>query len=321
MLPRFVKRSGQALLVLWLAYTASYALLYAIPSDPITVRLSDPDNPISPTEAARILAYYGLDRPIWEQYGTSLLRLLQGDMGFSLTSGERVSHLIAEAAPSTLRLAGLGLLFAVIIAASLVTTVALTRSRRLKTVLEQVPSLFVSVPMFWLGLLVIQLFSFRLGLFVAVDDEAPASLFFAALAMALPVSAPLTAVLMASVQAVYTEPFVAVLTTKGVRAAGIYGGHVLRNALMPALTILGIVTGELIAGAVVTETIFSRAGLGQLTERAVTSQDLPVVQAVVVVAAAAFVGTTWLVDVIHPLIDPRIDTRAVPTGPAPALRA
>jgi len=306
----FLQRSGQALLVLWLAYTATYALLYLIPLDPISVRLSDPDNPISPADAARILAYYGLDRPLWEQYLDSLLRLSRGDLGFSLTSGEQVTRLIAEAAPSTLRLAGLGLLFAILIAFAIVTTIALTRSALLRDALEQLPSLFVSVPMFWLGLLVIQLFSFRLGLFVAVDDQAPTSLLFAALAMALPISAPLAAVLMASVQSVYAEPFVAVLKTKGVGAKAVYFGHVLRNALMPLLTVLGIVTGELVAGAVVTETIFSRAGLGQLTERSVTSQDLPVVQAMVLIAAAAFVIANWLVDIVHPIVDPRIDLRS-----------
>jgi peptide/nickel transport system permease protein len=321
MVQYFLKRSAQALLVLWLAYTATYALLYLIPLDPISVRLSDPDNPISPADAARILAYYGLDQPLWQQYLGSLHRLFQGDLGFSLTTGERVTRLIAEAAPSTLRLAGLGLFFAVLIAFAIVTTIALTRSALLRNVLEQIPSLFVSVPMFWLGLLVIQLFSFRLGLFVAVDDEASASLFFAALAMALPVSAPLAAVLMASVQSVYAEPFVSVLKTKGVRAARVYSGHILRNAMMPVLTILGIVTGELVAGAVVTETIFSRAGLGQLTERAVTSQDLPVVQAVVLIAATAFVVANWLVDIVHPIVDPRIHGRSgvgVRAGPAGA---
>ncbi|ALM82415.1 ABC transporter permease [Bordetella sp. N] len=313
----FFRRTAQALLVLWLAYTASYALLYLIPLDPISVRLADPDNPVSPEDAARILAYYGLDRPAWEQYLGSLHHLFQGDLGYSLVSGERVSTLVAKAVPSTLQLTGLGLVFAVLLALVIVSVVALTRWKALRHALELLPSLFVSVPMFWLGLLVIQLFSFRLGLFVAVDDQAPSSLLFAALAMALPVSAPLAAVLMASVQKVYHEPFVDVLKTKGAGAARIYVRHVLRNALMPALTVLGITTGELVAGAVVTETIFSRPGLGYLTQRSVASQDLPVIQAVVLIAAAAFVIANWLVDVAHPLVDPRVRAARTVSRPAP----
>lgn len=323
MLRYFIRRSAQALLVLWLAYTASYALLYLVPLDPVSVRLANPDNPISPDDAARILAYYGLDRPVWEQYADSLYRLLQGDLGYSLISGEQVTSLIAKAVPSTLQLTGLGLLFAMALALTIVTVIALTRWNTLRNALELLPSLFVSVPMFWLGLLVIQVFSFQLGMFVAVDDQAVSSLVFAALAMALPVSAPLAAVLMASVQSVYKEPFVAVLKTKGVGAVGIYIRHVLRNSLMPVLTVLGLTIGELVAGAVVTETIFSRPGLGFLTERSVANQDLPVIQAVVLIAAAAFVIANWLVDVMHPLIDPRVRTaRTAPlTSSAPEVPA
>lgn len=319
MLRYFLERSGQAILVLWLAYTAAYALLYVIPLDPISVRLADPENPISPADAARILAYYELDRPVLEQYLTSLARLFHGDLGYSLISGEQVTTLIAEAVPSTLKLTGLGLLFAILLAFAIVSTAALTRWTALRNTLELLPSLFVSVPMFWLGLLVIQLFSFRLGLFVAVDDQAPASLLFAALALSIPVSAPLAAVFLASVTAVYGEPFVEVLKTKGVGTRRVYLGHILRNALMPVLTVLGVTVGELVAGAVVTETIFSRAGLGQLTERSVTSQDLPVIQAVVLFAAAAFVTANWLVDVIHPLVDPRIRVQRAGTRPARPL--
>jgi peptide/nickel transport system permease protein len=308
MLRYFLHRSAQAILVLWLAYTASYALLYLIPLDPVSVRLADPDNPISPADSARVLAYYGLDRSVWEQYAGALYRLLHGDLGYSLTTGKQVTTLIANALPSTLQLTGLGLLFAMALALAIVSTIALTRWKTLRSTLELLPSLFVSVPMFWLGLLVIQLFSFRLSLFVAVEDQALSSLVFAALAMALPVSAPLAAVLMASVQSVYTEPFVAVLNTKGVSALGIYVRHVLRNSLMPVLTILGLTVGELVAGAIVTETIFSRPGLGFLTEQSVRNQDLPVVQGVVLIAALAFVTANWLVDVLHPLIDPRVYT-------------
>lgn len=300
------RRSAQALLVLWLAYTASFVLLYVVPSDPIEMRLRDPENPISPEDADRIRQYYGLDHPIADQYMTALTRLLHGDLGYSLQHGDAVSERMLAALPATLQLTGLGLLFAMILAFALVSIIVLTKARRLAAFLELTPSLFVSVPMFWLGLLVIQVFSFQLGLFAVIDDKAFSSLLFAALAIAIPVSAPLAQVLLAGLQSVYAEPFVDVLTTKGVGPVGIYLRHALRNALMPLLTVLGLTVGELLAGAVVTETVFSRQGLGALTEQAVTTQDLPIIQGIVLFAAAIFVALNLAVDVVHPFVDPRV---------------
>lgn len=316
MLGYLLRRSGHALVVLWLAYTASFVLLFMVPSNPIEVRLNDPENPISPEDAARVRAYYGLDRPILEQYVTALGRLLNGDLGYSLQHGDAVSERMLAALPATLQLAGLGLVFAIVLAFALVSVIVLTKARRLADFLELTPSLFVSVPMFWLGLLVIQVFSFRLGWFSVIDDRSFSSLVFAALAIAIPVSAPLTQVLLAGLQSVYAEPFIDVLTTKGVGPVRVYLGHALRNSLMPLLTVLGLTVGELLAGAVVTETVFSRQGLGALTERAVTTQDLPVIQGVVLFAAVVFVAVNWVVDVIHPMIDPRVRRTAAGTSSA-----
>lgn len=126
--------------------------------------------------------------------------------------------------------------------------------------------------------------------------------------LAVPISAPLAQILIRSIDQVQTQPFVAVARAKGASRSGVLWRHVARNAMLPALTIAGILLGELIAGALITETVFGRSGLGQLTLQAVLNQDVAVLQAIVVISAAAFVTLNLLVDLLFPLLDPRLKT-------------
>ncbi len=128
--------------------------------------------------------------------------------------------------------------------------------------------------------------------------------------LAVPISAPLAQILIRSIDQVQTQPFVAVARAKGASRSGVLWRHVARNALLPALTIAGLLFGELIAGALITETVFGLNGLGQLTQQAVNNQDVAVLQAIVVISAAAFVGINLLVDLLYPLLDPRLKTFA-----------
>lgn len=128
--------------------------------------------------------------------------------------------------------------------------------------------------------------------------------------LALPISAPLAQILIRSIDAVQTQPFVAVARAKGASRSGVLWRHVARNAMLPALTIAGMLFGELIAGALITETVFGRSGLGQLTQQAVVNQDVAVLQAIVLISAAAFVIINLLVDLLFPLLDPRLKTQA-----------
>ena len=128
--------------------------------------------------------------------------------------------------------------------------------------------------------------------------------------LAVPISAPLAQILIRSIDQVQTQPFVAVARAKGASRSGVLWRHVARNALLPALTIAGLLFGELIAGALITETVFGLNGLGQLTQQAVNNQDVAVLQAIVVISAAAFVGINLLVDLLYPLLDPRLKTSA-----------
>src|SRR5699024_8307386 len=179
----------------------------------------------------------------------------------------------------------------------------------LATVFDSAPSLFVSVPVFWLGIVIIQVLSFQLGWVGVVDPGPIEALILPTLTLAIPLSAPLAQVLIRSVAEVRTQSFVHVTRAKGASEGWLLVNSVIRNATLPALTIAGLLFGELVAGAVVTETVFGRNGLGSLTAQAVANRDNPVLLAIVVIATIGFVIVNLIVDLLYPLVDPRLRHR------------
>lgn len=302
----FSGRIGQALLVLWAAFTLSFVLLQALPGDAILIKFQDPSMGLSPAQIAEMRAAYGADLPLWQSYLHQLGSFLHGDFGFSIQAGVPVSELLASNFPPTLRLAVLGFALAVLLAVVIAFASNLLPLRWLKSALLGLPSLFISIPTFWLGIALIQLFSFRLGWIPVINPGEWVGLILPVITLAVPISAPLAQILIRSIDKVQTQPFVAVARAKGASRSRVLWRHVARNATLPALTIAGLLFGELIAGALVTETVFGLNGIGQLTQQAVNNQDLAVLQAIVVISAAAYVGINLLVDLIYPLLDPRL---------------
>ncbi|MDU4080329.1 MAG: ABC transporter permease, partial [Klebsiella pneumoniae] len=178
--------------------------------------------------------------------------------------------------------------------------------RWLSNFLQSLPVLFISLPTFWLGIALIQLFSFQLRWIPVINPGPLEGLILPVIAVALPISAPLAQILMRSMDQVAVQPFVAVARAKGMSETGVLWRHVMGNALLPALNIAGLLLGELIAGALITETVFGRSGLGQLTQQAVNNQDIAVLQAVVMISALGFVLINLLVDLVMPRLDPRL---------------
>ena len=160
--------------------------------------------------------------------------------------------------------------------------------------------------LFWVGLVLVQVFSFRLHLLPALGNKGFASLILPAITLALPTGAVLGQVLAKSLRTQLAEPYTEIVYAKGASRTRVHFGHALRNAAMPALTLAGVVMGQLLAGAVVIETVFSRDGVGRVTAAAVNRQDIPVVQAVIVLAALFFVVINLVVDLLYPLLDPRV---------------
>lgn len=307
-----LQRTGGALLVLVLAFTAAYILLTALPGDAVLARYGNPDLGLTPEQLAEIRAAFGADRPVVLQYLDTAVSFLQGDLGYSVQSGAAVSALLAEALPSTLTLAALGLLLAVVLAVTIAFTAthgSLRGTRAttwLRGALRGLPPLMVSLPVFWIGIMLIQVFSFRLGLVPVLNASPAQSLILPVATLALPIAAPLAQVLIRSIDEVSAQPFVAVARARGASTWWLLWRTVARNALLPTLTMAGLLFGELVGGAVVTEAVFGRMGVGQLTAQAVAARDTPVLMAVVVLSTIVFVLVNLIVDLLYPVLDARL---------------
>jgi peptide/nickel transport system permease protein len=221
-----------------------------------------------------------------------------------------VSDLLMSNLPATLELALLGFALATLIAFALAALSRLPALRVLRSLLQSVPALFISLPTFWLGIALIQLFSFQLRWIPVINPSPLQGLILPVITVAIPISAPLAQILLRSIDQVSTQPFVAVARAKGASESHVLWHHVMRNALLPVLNVAGLLLGELIAGALITETVFGLSGIGQLTQQAVNNQDVSVLQAVVMISALAFVLINLLVDALMPLFDPRLKTVA-----------
>ncbi len=316
-MPYVARRLLQALLVLALAYTVAYVLLAALPGDAVLARYGSPELGLSPDQLDEIRTSYGADRPHLERYLESILSFLRGDFGYSVNSGAAVSTLLAAALPSSLALALSSLVVAVVLAVTIAFTASYGGAAWLRRFFRGLPPLFVSLPVFWVGIMLIQIFSFKLGLVPAIGATGFQGLVLPMLTIAIPIAAPLAQVLLRSIDEVRTQPFVAVVKARGASTSWLLWRNVARNALLPTLTMAGVLFGELVGGAVVSETVFARAGIGQLTAQSVATRDTPVLLAIVVLAALTFVLINLVVDLLYPVLDPRLRTRTT-TAAKPA---
>lgn len=301
-----LSRIGQALFVLWVAFTAAFLLLQALPGDAILIKFQSPDLGLGPEQIAALREAYGVDSPLWQQYLQALGNFLTGQLGYSVVGSIPVAQELLANLPATARLASLGFALAVILAFTLAFLATLAPFRWLRGAIQSIPALFISVPVFWLGIMLIQIFSFRLKWISVINPGEIEGLILPVITLAIPISAPLAQILMRNIDEASTQGYVAVARAKGASPSWVLWKHIARNALLPTLTIAGILFGELLAGAVITETVFGLNGIGGLTERSVRFQDSSVIQAVVVFSAAAFVTVNLIVDLLYPVFDPRL---------------
>ncbi|GAA2805935.1 ABC transporter permease [Saccharopolyspora taberi] len=301
-----LRRVLQAIVVILLAYVFTFIVISVLPGDPVTNTLRNPENGFTEDEINRIVAYYGLDRPVHVQLWEALSRFLVGDLGVSLRSGLPVSRLIGEVLPSTLVLASSALAVSLVLAAATGLGTQYLPKRYGQGLLRTFPSLFLSVPNFVIGLVLINVFSFQLGLFRVIDSEAPLATLFAAVALGIPVSAQVAEVLIANLDHEARQEYASVARSRGLGQTRLFLRHLLKPSSLPVVTVVALTVGELLGGALITETIFGRTGIGSLVQRSVTTQDLPVLQAVVTLAAVVFVVVNLVADLVYPLLDPRV---------------
>ncbi|MET0453714.1 MAG: ABC transporter permease [Mycobacterium sp.] len=299
-------RIGQAAAVLLLAFTVIFWGVSILPTDPVTIFVAKGEGYFNPDVVTQVKGFYGYDRPALEQYFTQLNHLLHGQFGFSLSSGQAVTDRIGSVIGETLKLASTATVLALIFAASILLLATTGKVEWLRTFIRSIPPLFSAVPTFWLGLVVLQVFSVQLGLFSLFPDGSLASLLIPALVLAVPISAPISAVLLKNAEATLALPHVNTARAKGGTPGWVIRKHVLKNAAGPALTVTATTIGALLGGSVVTETVFSRSGLGTVLLQAVSNQDISLIQGLVMLTTVVIVGANLAVDLIHPILDPRV---------------
>jgi peptide/nickel transport system permease protein len=306
MLQKIVTRLLTGVLVLWLAATAAFVAIHALPGRIEDVLAGDLAYP-GLREA--IAAQWGLDRSLPWQYGQFLLRLAHADLGTSFVMQQPVGAVLGSQLLPTAELAGSAGLLAIVLAILIATLTAGSASRqgawgtRIASVLELT---FTSTPVFWLGMLLLIAFSFQLHIFPVSGASNWRSLVLPAVTLALPTAGILSQVMREALEAALEKPFVTTIRSRGVGELALRFRHVLRHALLPVVTLGGWLIGSLLGGAVITEKMFGRPGIGSVTLNAVTAQDVPVVLAVVLLAAFVHVVISTLLDVAYLFIDPRL---------------
>ncbi|MFK4443160.1 peptide/nickel transport system permease protein [Caballeronia udeis] len=306
MLQKIITRLLTGLLVLWLAATAAFVAIHALPGRIEDVLAGDLSYP-GLREA--IAAQWGLDRSLPWQYGQFLLRLAHADLGTSFVMQQPVIAVLSSQLLPTAELAGSAGLLAIVLAILVATLTAGSVSRhgawgsRIAAVFELT---FTSTPVFWLGMLLLIAFSFQLHIFPVSGASSWRSLVLPAVTLALPTAGILSQVMREALEAALEKPFVTTIRSRGVGELALRFRHVLRHALLPVVTLGGWLIGSLLGGAVITEKMFGRPGIGSVTLNAVTAQDVPVVLAVVLLAAFVHVVISTLLDVAYLFIDPRL---------------
>lgn len=300
------KRLAQALVVILLAYVFTFVVVSILPGDPITNVLRDPQNGFTEDDIKAIIAAQGLDQPILVQLWTSLSHFITGNFGLSMRSNRPVTTLIAEVLPSTLILASSAFAVALLLATVIAFGTQSVPKRFGQGLLRGFPSLFLSVPNFVIGLLLIHVFGFQLGLFRVIAPNSFWATFFAAVALGVPVSARIAEVLIANLDNESEQEYATVARGRGLGQVRLFARHLLKPSSLPVVTVIALAIGELLGGSLITETVFGRTGIGSLVQRSVSTQDLPVLQAVVSLAAVVFVLVNLIADLIYPLLDPRV---------------
>lgn len=308
-----VSRTVQSAILLLLVSAVAFALLRLTPGDPGAL-LYGPNG--SPQDLAQVRERWGLDGPLVLQYVRWLGNAATGDLGRSYADGRPVLAVIAERAPATLLLAATALLLATLLGVAAGVLAAIHRYGRIDRLITLAATALYSTPAFWLGLILIFLFSLRLGwlpsggmrssLGASTWSDLPSHLLLPATALALRDAGRFARICRASMLEVLSQDYVRTATAKGLGTTAIATRHLLRNALLPLLTLLGMSTPGLLGGAVVIETVFSWPGMGRLAIESALQRNYPVIMGeVLIVAALALLGSL-LADLAYSLADPRV---------------
>jgi len=299
----FLNRLLLLLPTLFGALTLVFFLINLVPGDPVEVMLGETATATDKQELRRQL---GLDQPVLTRYTSFLADLSRGDLGQSLYENAEVVELIAARLPATIELTISAMIVAIVIAFPLATLAALKRDTWIDRVVLFFSLLGLSIPNFWLGPLLMILVSIQLGWLPVSGRGDFSHLILPALTLGMAMAAILTRILRTSLLRIVNLDFVKTARAKGMGETPVWLKHILRNALIPVISIIGLQFGSLLAGSIITETIFSWPGIGRLTVQAIQTRDYPLVQGCVLVVAIGYLVVNFITDVFYSIVDPRI---------------
>ena len=282
-----------------------FSMMHLLPGDPVSLMLSE-GQAYSKEAVERVREQLGLNDPLHVQYWRFISRAAQGDFGRSIQSNRPVIEDIMVLFPSTMQLAFASMFVAGAAGLTLGTIAALKQNTVVDNASMVLALAGVSMPIFWVGLLLMLVFSIKLGWFPIIGQGGFKRLVLPAISLGLGSAAIIARLTRASLLEVLRQEYVTVARAKGLRERVVVIRHALRNALIPVVTILGLQFGGLLGGTVITETVFARQGIGRLAVNAILVKDFPVVQGTVFIAALAFMLVNLVVDIIVAWLDPRI---------------
>ena len=300
-----IRRFLTSILVLFGVSVLVFSIIHLVPGDAVSAILGR--QKVSAARVAELRAQLGLDDPIPVQYGRYLGNALRGDLGESIRNYVPVSEAILEQLPSTVALAMAALAIALVFGFILGLVAALNYGSWFDTTLMGLSVSGMSVPTFWLGLLLIMFFSVQLKWFPSISNSNDFSdLFLPALTLALPEAAIIARMVRASMLDVLGKEYVTVARAKGLPEHGVVLSHAMRNALIPIVTFVGLQMAYLLGGSAIVETMFARQGIGRLAVDAINNRDYPMVQGVVLVVAVIYVVINTFTDITYAFLNPKI---------------
>ena len=288
---------------LWLVLTMVFLLIHVVPGDPVEQMLGEG---AAPGQVEQLRHALGLDQPLLAQYGHYLRQIFRGDLGQSFKYQAPVTRIIFERYPATLQLAFLALFVCAAIAIPAGVIAAHRRGSSGDRAIGVFSLLGLAIPNFALGPLLITLFSIKLGWLPVSSRAGPLNYILPAATLGAALAAILTRMVRGAMLEELSADYVRTARAKGLPTRTVLIRHALRNALIPIITILGLQFGTLLAGTIVTETIFSWPGIGRLTVMAISSRDYPLLQGCILVIALSYVLVNLFTDIVYSLIDPRV---------------
>jgi peptide/nickel transport system permease protein len=289
--------------VLFGVATLVFSLIHLVPGDPVQAMLGDS---AAAGDIGELRASLGLDRPLLVQYGAFLHGLATGNLGTSLRTNQPVAAAIAERLPATFELALAAMAIAILLAVPLGIVAAVNVGRAIDHAVTTAALMAISMPTFWLGPLLAIVFSIEMGWFPVSGRGTAAHVVLPAVTLAAPLAAVLTRMTRASLLEEVQEPYVLAARARGASRRRAIMRHAFRNSLLPIVTMTALQFGSVLAGAVITETIFAWPGVGRLLIQSIGFRDYPLVQGCVLLIAGTYVSINLLADVAYGLLDPRI---------------